>query len=367
MKTRRQMFSRAVVAVMAALITLTGLAMAAPAASAATMRTWTGGGTTNNWTDAANWGGAAPVAGDNLVFPAGAARRTNTNNFVAGTTFGSIRFTGNGATYTLGGNQVALGGGGLSTADGSAPDVVTVALPIKLTITQTFAMGSFTGGAGQFTYSGGIDLGGRNLTFYAPVGTHRIIGPLSGTGSIATGGGGTSACRVIFAGTNTSTGITNVNSGCTTFVNGDYSARTTYVNSSGQLAGKGTFGALTAVAVGAGVESASDTGPTSILTVKGALSLGAGSNYFATINSTTPAPATASWWPSRPCRCARLLSSTGPCTRWWDRRSRSFPTRGGRRSQAPSTPCPRGRRSSRAQARPTASPTRAVSAGATWC
>ncbi len=39
------------------------------------MRTWTGGDTTNNWTDPGNWGGTAPVAGDDLVFPAGATPR----------------------------------------------------------------------------------------------------------------------------------------------------------------------------------------------------------------------------------------------------------------------------------------------------
>ncbi len=41
---------------------------------AATLRTWTGLGADANWTTALNWGGTAPVAGDDLVFPAGAAR-----------------------------------------------------------------------------------------------------------------------------------------------------------------------------------------------------------------------------------------------------------------------------------------------------
>ena len=59
---------------------------------AATVRTWTGGGADNNWTTLANWGGTAPVAGDDLVFPGGAARLSNTNNFGAGTAFNSIRF-----------------------------------------------------------------------------------------------------------------------------------------------------------------------------------------------------------------------------------------------------------------------------------
>lgn len=40
-------------------------------ASAAT-RTWTGT-TSGSWSVASNWGGTAPVTGDDLVFPAGAS------------------------------------------------------------------------------------------------------------------------------------------------------------------------------------------------------------------------------------------------------------------------------------------------------
>ncbi len=66
---------------------------------AAATRTWTGGGvatggtgTERNWTDAANWGGAAPVAGDDLVFP-GIALGTR-NDFPADTAFRSMSVTG---------------------------------------------------------------------------------------------------------------------------------------------------------------------------------------------------------------------------------------------------------------------------------
>ena len=53
-------------------------------------RTWTGGGGDNLWTTGANWaGGIAPAAGDNLDFPAGAARLESVNDYPAGT---SIRF-----------------------------------------------------------------------------------------------------------------------------------------------------------------------------------------------------------------------------------------------------------------------------------
>ena len=48
---------------------------------------------------AANWGGTAPGAGDDLVFPAGAARLANTNDYAAGRAFNSITITGTG--YTL--------------------------------------------------------------------------------------------------------------------------------------------------------------------------------------------------------------------------------------------------------------------------
>ena len=47
---------------------------------AAAARTWTGGGADNNWSTPGNWGGTVPVAGDDLVFPGGAARLSNTND-----------------------------------------------------------------------------------------------------------------------------------------------------------------------------------------------------------------------------------------------------------------------------------------------
>lgn len=66
---------------------------------------WTGGGTNNNWSTAANWGGTAPNAtGDNLIF-AGSAQPNNTNNLV--TSVGwvqlnpSLAFTNNGTALTI--------------------------------------------------------------------------------------------------------------------------------------------------------------------------------------------------------------------------------------------------------------------------
>lgn len=93
-------------ALLLAFCCLAGLWLLAASAHAAT-RTWSGGAPLlNNWTIAANWsGGVAPVAGDNLVFPLGAARMTNVNNFPAGTAFGSITFQRGG--YVITGNALS--------------------------------------------------------------------------------------------------------------------------------------------------------------------------------------------------------------------------------------------------------------------
>src|SRR5262249_26299233 len=79
----------------------------------ATTRVWSGAGADNLWMTAANWvGNVAPQAGDDLIFPGGAAGLNNSNNFAAGTAFGSITIDGGG--YTLNGNGITLGAGGLT-------------------------------------------------------------------------------------------------------------------------------------------------------------------------------------------------------------------------------------------------------------
>ena len=67
-----------------------GLTFALLASSAeAAVRTWTGAASAL-WSDAGNWGGTAPVAGDDLVFPVGALNGTNVNDLPADTLFNSI-------------------------------------------------------------------------------------------------------------------------------------------------------------------------------------------------------------------------------------------------------------------------------------
>jgi fibronectin-binding autotransporter adhesin len=147
---------------------------------AAATATWTGGGGDNNWTNPANWGGTAPVAGDDLVFPGGAARLNNTNDFAAGTSFNSITLSGTG--YTLSGNSVALGVGGMtSSAAGSANTV-------------SFAMSFATD---------------RTLTVTDSASTLTLGGIISGAGGVIKAGSGTLA----LSGVNAFTGATSISAG----------------------------------------------------------------------------------------------------------------------------------------------------------
>ncbi len=66
--------------------------------------TWTGLGADNKWSTALNWAeGVAPSAGDNLIFPAGAAQLENFNDYPSGVVFGSVTVSGSG--YHFQGNS----------------------------------------------------------------------------------------------------------------------------------------------------------------------------------------------------------------------------------------------------------------------
>src|SRR5262245_42874345 len=137
-------------------------------------RVWDGGSPLNsNWTTAANWvGDVAPVPGvDNLEFPATAARKTNTNDFI-GASFLGLAFTG--SSYTLGGNAVTLGGN-VATSPGVGN---FINLPLTLNGDRTFQVGAGSGltidgvlgdsgGAWGFTKAGTGILALRGANTYA--------------------------------------------------------------------------------------------------------------------------------------------------------------------------------------------------------
>ena len=71
-------------------------------------KTWTGA-ESGLWSQAGNWAGGVPQAGDAIWFPDGAANLNNTNDLPAGTVFSALVFTGSG--YTIDGNAIGVSGG----------------------------------------------------------------------------------------------------------------------------------------------------------------------------------------------------------------------------------------------------------------
>ena len=150
-------------------------------------RRWTGlSPDTNLWGDLRNWqGNTLPVAGDHLIFPAGAAQPTNQNSFAAGTAFGSITIEGSG--YLLAGNAVQLSGGVSATqASGGSQ----YQLPTTLAAPQTWTTSN---AAGTLVIITPIALNGQALTFDG-AGTTVAFGTIAntvGTAGLTKSGTGT--------------------------------------------------------------------------------------------------------------------------------------------------------------------------------
>ncbi len=168
------------------LLLMFGVAMAvAPVRAEASTRTWSGAGADNNWGTAANWaGGVSPVSGDDLVFPAGAARLTNSNNLALATAIASITFQA--AGYSISGNSIGIStAGGISVAAG-VTGTITLSIAIALTVDQTWSVSD----AGATLDVSGVTSGTKVLT-KTGAGTYRVSGTSSNSysgGLIVNGG-----------------------------------------------------------------------------------------------------------------------------------------------------------------------------------
>src|SRR5262245_10431921 len=92
-------------------VVLSGLcAISASDARAATL-SWSGSGSSGNWSDIANWGSVGvPATGDTLIFSAAQPRLNNTNN-IAGLTLNQVRFVGASGGYAIFGNSITITNG----------------------------------------------------------------------------------------------------------------------------------------------------------------------------------------------------------------------------------------------------------------
>lgn len=223
--------------------------------------TWDGGGADANWTTAANWAGDIAPATDgsaDLVFPAGAARTNNVNDFTAGTAFASIGFTGGG--YALSGNGIALGAGGVtdSTPNGA-------------------------GGGNRFALDAVI-AGAVTIHDADPAAALTIAGSISGAGgSISRSGGGT----VIFEAAGTYGGGTTLLAG-DTFANnlvGSAFGAGAVTNTGGTLRGNGAF--TGSLAQNAGLAPGATIGVPGMLAT-GAIDFGFGSSFGFNVTGAAP-------------------------------------------------------------------------------
>lgn len=79
------------------------------AAQTQTTYTWTGGGSTNYWNEAANWTGGVPTSSGNtvLVF-SGSTRTTSNNNLTGAFNIGQLQFGAGAAAFTLSGEMIGF-------------------------------------------------------------------------------------------------------------------------------------------------------------------------------------------------------------------------------------------------------------------
>ncbi len=205
------------------------------AGTRAVTNTWTGLGSDNFWMTASNWNNnILPGAFNDLVFPSGAARTSNTNNFVGGVSFNSIAFSG---AYTLRGSDILLLAGIRAT---HASGIVDVRLRIPLGGNQTFSNSQ----AATLRFSEKpIELNGNDLTFGAVGEIVQTAGStIIGDGSVIKTGSGN-----LYLGSQTSnsyTGTTEVRQGTLVVQSGGALGTTngnTMVFAGATLAPNGTF------------------------------------------------------------------------------------------------------------------------------
>ncbi len=239
------------------------------------VRTWDGGGADANWQTAANWtGDVAPVANDDLVFPATAAQLTTNNNFLLFTNFNSISIDG---TYTISGNPLRIANS-LTVTSGNP----TITAGIITNGGQTFTIDQFS-----LTTIGLLSTGGAGLTLECAGSVG--IGVVSGAGAIIKNGAGAAliAAASAFNGAITvNNGIfvvdANIPGSAVTVNNPNITTGTLGISGFG---GTGTVGTVNVVqgAISAGTL----TSPTGILNT-GNLTFTANGNYAVKIGGTLP-------------------------------------------------------------------------------
>lgn len=248
-------------------------------ASSAT-RTWTGGGADNNWTNAANWGGTAPVAGDELIFT-GSTRLNPYNDFPNATTFGSIQINAGSGDFVLSGNSLVLASGAFAVQYLGTSGTVTIQNAITLAVGNASIN---TAAGGTLVFNGNIGLGTLNLTITGN-GNVNVNGSLSGSGRVIVNTSNT--CITTFYGTNLNSGPVDIQGGTLRLANtsalGASSLVTVYTGASLDLNGQNYATALPLILNGSGIANggALQNSSTTAAVYAGLISLGSSASIVA--------------------------------------------------------------------------------------
>ncbi len=161
----------------------------APPAATGITRVWDGGAGTAFWADAANWmGDIAPQPGDSILFPAGAAGVSSTeNNLPAGFVLNQIQAAGN---FLVTGNALNLLGG----LESSSASTVNWLVPLNFMADGFIRTLPSTPEGRGMTMQGDVSVGPFTITLEGARNTPTSFAPLTsftrffGTGSIVSRG-----------------------------------------------------------------------------------------------------------------------------------------------------------------------------------
>jgi autotransporter-associated beta strand protein len=241
----------------------------------------------SNWTSNNNWAGIGGAgANDDLVFPQGADRLTNLNDFPLNTNFNSLRFDRGGFVIngTAGnGISIFLGNGiTVRTGDPFGPD--TFNPNIFLGASQTWTTGDPNNSSfgGNLILNGVVNLNGHNLAITgSPVlSGFSMSGQVTGAGTLTKSGTST----LTIAGNSSGFGGTVVSVG-SLLVTGSLGLVTLQ---GGRLVGDGTVGGITAT--GGTINPGIDVGLGSsrgILTSTGTVTLNSATTFTIEVEGTT--------------------------------------------------------------------------------
>ncbi len=256
---------------------------------------WSGNSINNDfWSAGANWqGGIAPGAGDDLVFPAGAARLSATNDFSNGgpAVFNSIKFDTGSGGYTLDGNPVMLMAGITNNTTNASQNIVAFN-GMVLGASQAFTAGA---AGGSLIVTSDVNLGSNNLMLDGLTSANAINGIINGNGAITKQGN----ALWVFGGSNKYVGVTTINAGALALNNesglGDPSGRT-IVNPGGSLVPNSIQGSTVTISEPLTLNGAGGTFPGAVaidsqggrVILAGPVTLGSATTFGSNVPSATP-------------------------------------------------------------------------------